>query len=312
MTKPAAGDRSRATLVEGAQARQAIIVGGVCYLLWGATPILFMALGRAGADAWEIVGQRAMWSAPWALLLVFIMGQGPELWRILRQPRTVGLLALSAASVSSGWVVFVWAVNHGRNLESSLGYYINPLMNMAAGAVLFRERIDRIGMVAIALAATGVIVQTVALGHPPVVALFLATTFWIYGLIRRQVDADALAGLCVECLLLAGPGLALVLWLHFHGQGIFGRGLSPSLLISLTGPATVAPLALFSWTARRLPFSTIGFIQFLSPTVSFIIGLAVGERLSPLGMLSFVFIWAGAVVFAFGAWRASSQIQRAA
>jgi chloramphenicol-sensitive protein RarD len=310
LTTPAAGDRSPQALVDGAQSRQAVIVGAVCYLLWGATPILFMALGRAGADAWEIVGQRAMWSAPWAALLVFATGQGPELWRILRQPRTVGLLALSAASVSSGWMVFVWAVNHGRNLESSLGYYINPLMNMAAGAVFFRERIDRIGLAAIALAAIGVTVQTIALGHPPVVALFLATTFWIYGLIRRQVDADALAGLCVECLLLAGPGVAFVVWLHLHGGGMFGRALGSSLLMSLVGPATVFPLALFSWTARRLPFSTIGFIQFLSPTVSFIIGLAVGEHLSPLGMASFVFIWAGTVVYAFGAWRASRRVQR--
>jgi chloramphenicol-sensitive protein RarD len=289
-------------------ARQALIASIVCYLLWGATPILFMSLGHAGAGAWEIVGQRAMWAAPWAVLLVLVGGQGPELWRVLRQPRTVGLLALSAASVSSGWVVFVWAVNHGMNIESSLGYYINPLMNMAAGAVFFRERIDRIGLAAIALAAIGVAIQTMALGHPPIVALFLATTFWIYGLIRRQVDADALAGLCVECLLLAGPGIAFSLWLHAHGAGIFGQAVGSSVLLSLTGPVTVFPLALFSWTARRLPFSTIGFVQFLSPTVSFLIGLAVGERLSPLAAFSFVFIWAGAIMFAYGAWRAGRRI----
>lgn len=292
-------------------ARQAIIAGAICYLLWGSTPILFMALGHAGADEWEIVGQRAMWSAPWAAFLVLITGQGRELWRVVRLPRTVALLALSAASVSSGWVVFVWAVNHGRNIESSLGYYINPLMNMAAGAAFFRERIDRFGMTAIALAVIGVGLQTWALGHPPVVALILATTFWIYGLIRRQVDADALAGLCVECMLIAVPGVVFLAWLHAHGAGIFGQALRPSLLLMLCGPVTVFPLALFSWTARRLPFSTIGFLQFLSPTVSFVIGLSVGERLTPLAAISFVFIWAGAIVFALGAWRAARQLQRA-
>ncbi len=291
------------------QARQAVVAGALCYLLWGSTPILFMALGHAGADEWEIVGHRAMWSAPWALLLALVLGERRELWRILRQPRTVALLALSAASVSSGWVVFVWAVNHGRNIESSLGYYINPLMNMAAGALLFRERIDRFGLVAIALAATGVAVQTWALGHPPVVALILATTFWIYGLIRRQVDAEALAGLCVECLLIAVPGIAFLVWLRQHGGGVFGHAPGPSILLMACGPVTVLPLALFSWTARRLPFSTIGFLQFLSPTVSFVIGLAVGERLTPLAAVSFLFIWAGAIVFAWGAWRASRRVK---
>jgi chloramphenicol-sensitive protein RarD len=293
------------------QARQAVIAGAVCYLLWGSTPLLFMALERAGAGEWEIIGQRAMWAAPCAAALVLLLGQRRELWRIVRQPRTVALLALSAASVSTGWVVFVWAVNHGHNLESSLGYYINPLMNMAAGGLLFRERIDRFGLGAIALAGAGVALQTWALGHPPVIALILATTFWIYGLIRRQVDADALAGLCVECMLLAVPGIAFLIWLHQHGGGAFGHGLTPTLLLMLCGPVTVAPLALFSWTARRLPFSTIGFLQFLSPTVSFVIGLAVGERLTPLAAASFVFIWAGAIVFAYGAWRASRRLRMA-
>jgi chloramphenicol-sensitive protein RarD len=291
------------------QARQAVIAGAVCYLLWGSTPILFMALEHAGAGEWEIIGQRAMWAAPCAAALVLLLGQGRELWRIVRQPRTVALLALSAASVSTGWVVFVWAVNHGHNLESSLGYYINPLMNMAAGGLLFRERIDRFGLGAIALAGAGVALQTWALGHPPLIALILATTFWIYGLIRRQVDADALAGLCVECMLLAVPGIAFLIWLSRHGGGAFGHGLTPTLLLMLCGPVTVAPLALFSWTARRLPFSTIGFLQFLSPTVSFVIGLAVGERLTPLAAASFVFIWAGAIVFAYGAWRASRRLR---
>ncbi len=290
------------------QARQAVVAGAVCYLLWGSTPILFMALGHAGADEWEIVGHRAMWSAPWAMLLVLVLGQRRELWRILRRPRTVALLALSATSVSSGWMVFVWAVNHGKNLESSLGYYINPLMNMAAGGLLFRERIDRFGLTAIALAGGGVALQTWALGHPPVIALILATTFWIYGLIRRQVDAEALAGLCVECMLIAVPGIIFLAWLHQHGGGVFAHALTPSLLLMLCGPVTVLPLALFSWTARRLPFSTIGFLQFLSPTVSFVIGLSVGERLTPLAAVSFLFIWAGAIVFAYGAWRASRGI----
>lgn len=301
---------SLAGAAPGAEPR-AVSVGVLCYLLWGATPILFIVLGRAGASAPEIVGERAMWSAPWAVGLVLFAGQGRALLDLLRRPRTLALLALSASSIFTGWAVFVWAVNHGHNLEASLGYYINPLMNMAAGAVLFRERIGRLGVAAIVLAVVGVALQTLALGRPPVIALVLAVTFWIYGLVRRQVSADALPGLAVECLLMVVPGLIFVVWLHQSGGGIFGRDLTTSLLMSLVGPATVLPLALFSWTARRLPFSTIGFLQFISPTIGFGIGLALGEPLTRLRAISFVFIWAGAIVFALGAWRAARRLQRA-
>ncbi len=292
--------------------RPALIASIINNLIWGGAPLLFMALGRAGATSWEIVAHRAMWSAPWAALLVLVAGQGGQVWRVLREPRTLGLLLLSAVSIGTGWSLYVWAVNHGRNLESSLGYYINPLMNMAAGAVLFRERIDKVGMAAIALAVIGVAIQTVALGHLPVISLVLATTFWIYGLIRRQVNVDAQAGLLVECLFMAGPGLIAVIWLHNTGQGMFGHDLGSSLLMTLVGPITVIPLALFAWAVRRLSFATMGFLQFLSPTVGFAIGVWIGEPLTPLRLLSFVFIWAGAGMFAFGAWRAARRNQSAA
>jgi len=292
--------------------RRVVGVGVLCYVLWGVAPILFIALGRLGASPWEIVGQRTVWSAPCALACVLLAGQSGDLRRILARPRIVGLLALSAAAIATGWALFVWAVNHGRNLEASLGYYINPLMNMAAGALLFRERIGRLGWAAIALAATGVALQTWALGHPPVVALILATTFWIYGLVRRQVDADALPGLALECLLMMGPGLIFLLWLRGHAPPRFGGAPLITSLMLLLGPVTVAPLALFSWTARRLPFSAMAFIQFISPTIGFATGLALGEPLSPLSALSFVFIWAGAAVFAIGGWRAARRLQSAA
>jgi chloramphenicol-sensitive protein RarD len=293
----------------GGSIRQALIAGIVCNLLWGGAPLLFMALGHDGASSWEIVGQRAMWSAPWALALVLAAGQGGQVLAALRQPRMLGLLLLSAVSIATGWSLYVWAVNHGHNLDSSLGYYINPLMNMAAGAILFRERIDRIGQAAIALALVGVGIQTWALGRLPLISLVLATTFWIYGLIRRQVAIEAQAGLFIECLFMAGPGLGLVLWLGHSGAGLFGKALGSSLLMTLVGPLTVVPLALFSYTARRLPFAILGFLQYLSPTVGFAIGVWTGEPLTPLRMLSFAFIWAGAAMFAFGAWRASRRNQ---
>jgi len=303
---------SGTTEAPGGASRRARVVGVGGDLLWGATPILFIAMGKAGATPLEIVAERMMWAAPWAGLLVLIAGQGAQALAVFRRPRLLGWLAISAVMIGSGWAVFVWSVNNGRNLEASLGYYITPLLNMAAGALLFRERVDRIGLAAIGLSAVGVVLQTLAIGHPPLIALFLATAFWIYGLIRKQVDADAQTGLFVECLLMAGPGLAFVIWLNHSGGGIFGRSIGNSLLMLTAGPATVAPLALFAWTARRLPFSTFGFLQFIAPTIGFLIGLANGERLNPIGVISFVFIWAGAATFVFGAWRASRRLQSAA
>jgi chloramphenicol-sensitive protein RarD len=240
---------------------------------------------------------------------VLIARQGGEVRSAIADPRRLFWLILSATAISSGWGVFVWSVNNGRNIEASLGYFITPLLNMGAGALIFRERIDRFGALAIALAATGVALQTIALGHPPVIALYLAFTFWIYGLIRRQIAVEAQTGLFIECLLMTVPGLAAVIFLHGHGGDIFGRGLGPSLLMMAAGPVTVAPLALFAWTARRLPLSTFGFLQFISPTIGFLIGLGVGERLTPLGVVAFAFIWTGSAVFMLGAWRASMRLR---
>jgi chloramphenicol-sensitive protein RarD len=268
-----------------------------------------MRLDRLGAGSWEIVAQRAMWSAPWALALVLAAGQGGQALRILRQPKTLGLLFLSAVSIAIGWGLYVWAVNNGHNLDSSLGYYITPLMNMAAGAVFFRERIDRFGATAIALAVAGVAIQTVALGRLPVISLVLAVAFWIYGLIRREVNADAQAGLLVECLFIAGPGVAYVAWLGWTGGGLFGHALGPSLLLATLGPLTVIPLALFAQSARRLPFAILGFLQYISPTLGFLIGAETGEALTPLRLVSFGFIWVGAATFTYGAWRASRRVQ---
>ncbi len=300
-----------ATTAPGGPSRQALFVGVGCYALWGAMPALFIVMGHAGASPLEILGERAMWAAPWAFLLVLIAGQAGQAARVFARPRLLAMLALSALLIGSGWAVYVWAVTNGRNLESSLGYYITPLLNMGVGALVFRERIDRIGAAAIALAAIGVVLQTLALGHPPLIALFLAFAFWGYGIIRRQIDADAQTGLFVECLLMAGPGLAYVIWLHHAGGGVFGRSPGASLLMSTAGPATVAPLALFAWTVRRLPLSVMGFLQFIAPTIGFAIGIANGERLTALTAVSFAFIWAGAAAFVFGAWRATRRLQRA-
>jgi chloramphenicol-sensitive protein RarD len=289
--------RSAEGLVSGTQDRAAFWAGLTCYAFWGLLSLLFMALGRAGAGAWEITAERCVWSLPWAVGLVWLAGRQGEALAVLRRPRTLLWLACSAALVAANWSIFIYASTSGRKMEASLGYYINPLLNMAAGAALFRERFTRSGAIAIALASLGVLLQGVAVGHPPWLALGMAATFAAYGIIRKRVAASAQTGLLVECLVLAPFGLAYVLWLAAHGSGRLGAGAGVTALILLVGPATVIPLSLFAFATRRLPLSTMGFLQFVMPTIMFAVAMATGESLTPLRALSFAFIWSGVAVF---------------
>lgn len=286
----------------------ALTAGIACYLIWGFVPLVFQLIGRLGVGSWEILAHRIVWSAPTALIFVLLASQWRQVLAVFRQPKVLAWLTLSSALITANWIVFIWAVNSGRVLESSLGYYINPLVNMAAGALLFRERIDGIGTAAIGLAVVGVIIQALALGHLPLVSLILAFSFGGYGVVRKQVAADAQTGLFIECLILSLPSALFLVWLEQQGGGHFTASPTATLWLLASGPITAIPLVLFAWAARRLPLSAIGFMQFIAPTISFGIGVAQGEAFTPMRALSFVFIWGGALVFAYGAWRRSRRL----
>lgn len=291
--------------------RLALTAGIACYLIWGFVPLAFQAIGRHGVGPWEILAQRIVWSVPAAAVFVLVAGQARQVAEVLRQPRVLAWLGLSSVLIAINWVVFISAVTGGRLLETSLGYYINPLVNMAAGALIFRERIDRIGFVAIGFALVGVVFQAVALGHLPWVSLILAFSFAGYGVVRKQMAADAQTGLLVECLVLGLPSLGFIGWLQMQGQGHFTQDLPTALWLIASGPITAVPLVLFSWAARRIPLSAMGFLQFMAPTISFAIGLSQGEAFTPARAISFAFIWCGAAVFLYGAWRRSRAVLRA-
>ena len=283
-------------------ASAAFVAGVSCYFFWGFLPLLFKAATWAGAGSWEIVAWRTVWSLVVAAVTVLVLRGGPQVAAAFRSPATVGWLALSGLLIGANWSLFVWAVDTGHALDASLGYYLNPLMSVAAGMLLFRERIGRAGWAAIALAALGVAIQTAAHGGLPLAALGMATSFCLYSIIRKRVAADALTGLFIECLVLAGPALAYGLWLQSTGHGHALRPLA-GLLLLISGPATVAPLVTFAWAARRMPLSTMGFLQFISPTLQFVFAVATGERLNPMSLLAFAFIWSGVAIYAFTAWR---------
>jgi chloramphenicol-sensitive protein RarD len=292
-------DGTAATGGEGAD-RAALASALVCYLLWGLLPILFICADRAGAGAFEIVAWRTLWSLPCAGALALAFGGRRVLTGIGRA--TLGLLLLSSGLIAVNWSTYVWAVEAGRTLSASLGYYILPLLNMAIGAAVFRERITRLGFVAIALAAVGVGLQGLALGQFPWISIVLALSFGGYGVVRKIARVEALGGLLVECLVLVGPAAAYAAWLGATGHGVFGARWDASLLLALGGPATVVPLALFTFAARRLPLSTVAFLQFITPTLQFMVGVEAGETLTPMRLASFGFIWAGVAVFAARPW----------
>jgi len=291
------------------QARNAVVAGTLCYAIWGLVPLVFQVIGRAGPGPWEILTHRVLWGLLAAALMVGFAKQWGQLAQVLRSPKVMGWLMLSALLIGVNWVLFIWAVNTHRTLETSLGYYITPLINMAAGAALFRERIDRISAIAMVIAAVGVVVQALALGHLPWMSIALAISFGGYGIVRKRVNADAQTGLFVECVLLFLPALAYVAWLQASGHGHFGQSVTTTAWLIASGPITAAPLALFAWAARRMPLSTMGFLQFLAPTISFAIGVLEGEAFTPLRAVSFVFIWAGAGVYAFGAWKKARALK---
>jgi chloramphenicol-sensitive protein RarD len=290
------------TATPGGESRLAPAAAIGCYVIWGLIPLVFQAMGALGISSWEILASRACWGVPSALAFVLAARQGRQVMRVVRQPRVMAWLGLSALLIGINWSVYIWAVNSGRVLETSLGYYIIPLIAMAAGSMIFRERIDRVGAVAIGLAAIGVTIQALALGRLPVISLVLAVTFGAYGIVRKRVAADAQTGLLIECLFLALPSLGYLLWLQHTGGAHLGGSHAASAWLVACGPITATPLLLFAWAARRIPLSVMGFLQFIGPTISFAIGVSQGEAFTPLRALSFAFIWGGAAVFALGAW----------
>jgi chloramphenicol-sensitive protein RarD len=286
----------------------ALLSGTGAYLIWGFVPLVMQAVGRTGPLAWEILAHRILWGAVTAAVFVAVARQWPGVLRVLKEPKTLALLLVSSALIGVNWLVYIWAVNSGHVMQTSLGYYINPLVNMAAGALIFREKLGRLAICAIGLAVIGVAVQTAALGQLPFTSLALAASFGGYGIVRKYVAADAQTGLLIECAILVPLCLGYVIWLETQGGGHFSASPAATFWLIATGPATATPLALFAWAARRMPLSALGFLQFLAPTISFTIAVIQGEAFTPMNALAFGFIWLGAAVFVAGVLKAARTI----
>lgn len=293
--------------------RRALAAGVICFIFWGSVaPLYFQLMNRHGIEPTELVMHRIVWSVPMSLLLVVLAGQQQHAREVFCNFRVLLWLTLSATLIFVNWAIFVWCTISGRMLETSIAYFINPLLSVVAGALLFHERFGRESMAAISLAAGGVALQGIALGALPADSLALAFSFCAYGIIKKRVKAEAQTGLLVECTILCVPSSAYLVWLQANGQGHFGGGPATgvSLLLVGCGLVTVIPLVLFSWAARRLPLSQVGFLQFISPSMTFGLGLLQHESFTPLRGASFVLIWTGAALYLWGVCRASSHLEK--
>ncbi|WP_374411479.1 EamA family transporter RarD [Novosphingobium colocasiae] len=279
------------------------------YFLWTLYPLYF-ALLRA-VSAFEVVAWRMLFTLPFCAVMIALLRQGAELRAVLRNPRMLGALGLSGVLIGTNWLIYVISVTHGHILAASLGYYINPLVSVLAGAVFLHERLSRLRIVALMLAAAGVVLLARDALPTLWISLTLAFSFAAYGLIRKLVPVSALTGLTVETLVLLAPALGMLAWCATSPAGLgMGTSVTVSVALACAGVVTAVPLILFAAAARRLDLSVLGFLQFITPTGLFLMGLALfHETLRPVQLVCFLFIWTAMIVFC---WDLYLQRNRAA
>jgi len=288
------------------ETRDGVICALLAYLMWGVLPVYFKLVGTVAPL--EVLAHRVIWAVPFGAVIIMARRQGADVWRAMTSPRMLALLTISAVMIALNWLIYIVAVQRGQIFQASLGYYINPLMYVVVGVVFLGERLRRFQLVAVILATIGVTILTFIGGEIPWIALSLAVLFTIYGVIRKRVAIGGMSGLFVETLVLFPLAMVYWLWLMNTGMSDFTPD-NPffSFLLALAGPITVLPLLLFVLAARRLPFSLIGFLQFIAPTLQFLMGLLYGEVLTTAHVLCFGLIWIAVAFFVLDAWRAAPQ-----
>lgn len=295
------------TQTDRERTRDGLVSALISYTVWGVLPIYFKIVALVPTA--EVLVHRVLWAVPFGLPIILLRGQWPEVRAALRDLHRLRWLALSACLIGLNWIVYIWAVQNDEIFQASLGYYINPLMYVLVGVIFFGERLRRLQSAAIVLAAAGVAVLTISGGRFPLISLTLATSFTIYGVIRRRVEIGGMPGLFIETLVLLPPAVLYLAWLTSRGAAVFGPDdLATSAILLLAGPLTVIPLLFFALAARRLRLSTIGVLQFIAPTLQFIVGLAYGERLTGAHIVCFALIWTAVTAFCFDAWRIRGRL----
>jgi chloramphenicol-sensitive protein RarD len=273
------------------------ICGASAFLIWGISPLYWKLL--MAVPALEIAAHRVVWSFLIVIPFILTTRRRKELLLALTNPRSMTLLVVTSLLVGCNWLVYIWAINNGHLLQASLGYYINPLVNVLLGTLFLKERLRVFQVFAVILAGTGVLYLTIVYGQFPWIACILALTFGFYGLIRKTINVGSLVGLAMETFLLTVPALGYLIFVDLHGAGAFGNGpLRIDLLLAGTSVITATPLLLFAMSARRVKLTTLGFLQYIGPSGMFLMAIFIFlEPFRPEQLVSFVLIWAALVLY---------------
>lgn len=280
------------------------------YSLWGVFPLYWVLVDQV--PALQIVAHRVIWCALFVVGWLLLSSGTGWLRTALSQPKVMRMLLASSVLISINWGIYIWAVTHGRVVEASLGYFINPLVSISLGVLILGERLNRWQWGAVALAAAGVLWLALINGSPPWIALTLAVSFGFYGLIRKLAAVDAVPGLAIESLLLAPLAALWLLWCAYQGSGVFAQGaLTQDGLLVFGGALTALPLIGFAYGAKRIPYSLVGILQYIGPTLQLLCGVFIlGESFSDAQALGFGCIWAALALYAVDGWRRSRRRKR--
>lgn len=282
------------------EARKGVAFGIAAHLVWGVMAYYFKLIEAASPV--EIAVHRGVWSLAIAAIVIWALGQYDDVRRALASPRIVLTLLFTSLLIVFNWGFYIWSIQNGRTIEASLGYYINPLLNVVAGAIFLGERFTRVQLIAIAIAVIAVLVQTVALGVVPWLGLMLGSTFCIYGLIRKTVDVGATQGFFIEVLLIFIPAVAIAVWLGETGQALFLTTPFYTLMLMGCGVLTAAALLFFALAVRRIRYSTAGLMQYISPSLVFLTAVFIfGEPMDFWRWLSFALLWVALGIYTWAA-----------
>lgn len=290
------------------QNRAGVLFGAACYLLWALFPLYFKLLQRSGAI--EIIAHRAVWSLLTCALLVVLVRRWYQVGALLRSPRSVGVLVGAGFLVAVNWTIYVYGVNSGRTLDAALGYFINPLMVTFLGVVVLGERLRRLQWAAFGVGAVAVVVLVVAYGEFPYIAVGVATSFALYGLVKKQVGGKVgvLSGMVVENTGIAVAGLVVMAVLAASGRATVDMTTGYGWLVALAGPITAGPLLLFAASAKRVSLTTIGMLQYITPVGQFLLGwLAFGEQMPASRWVGFGLVWVAVGLFVADAVRSARR-----
>jgi chloramphenicol-sensitive protein RarD len=284
-----------------------LLFGLSSYVLWGLFPLYWPLLEPA--NPLEIVSHRAVWTLVFCIIILSLSKQIHSTLQVMKNPKTMAALLLSTILISINWITYIWAVNHDHVVEAALGYYINPLIIIAFGVLLLREKMRPLQWVAVAIAAIGVLVLTIDYGRLPWVAISLALSWGSYGLVKKKLNLGALEGLAIETLISFIPYVGYLIYLGNQGTGQFGHSPGLTFLLISAGAVTAIPLLLFNGSTTRLPYSTIGLLQYITPTIQFSLGVWLRHEEMPAARwIGFIIIWCALIALGVDLVRSSRTV----